>query len=90
VVRNEAYRNGETGDPNSLMKVFFFGSLGCGKKKIDLALKCELLIAPVICSDWPFSTAFEASMLRPINFPVMQMWSRVTPMNAIHEKRFIV
>ena len=29
-------------------------------------------------------------MLRPINSPVMQMWSRVTPMNAIHEKRFIV
>jgi hypothetical protein len=43
-----------------------------------------------LCSDWPFSTAFEASMLRPINSPVMEMWSRVTPMNAIHEKRFIV
>jgi hypothetical protein len=28
-------------------------------------------------------------MLRPINSPVMQMWSRVTPMNATYEKRFI-
>ena len=29
-------------------------------------------------------------MLRPNNYPVMQMWRRVTPMNATYEKRFIV
>jgi hypothetical protein len=48
VVRNEAYRNGETGDPNSLMKVFSVVRWDA-KKKIDLALKCE---APYCSSDF--------------------------------------